>query len=238
MITVSFEKLSLQPGDRILDIGCGAGRHVCACARNKGVRVWGVDRCESDLSKAKENLHFEKCYGVSHGIWQLLSGDINHLPFPNEFFDLVICSEVLEHIPNDHCAMTEIIRVLKPNKHLVVSVPRFWPERICWMLSKQYCNTPGGHIRIYHQKQLTKHLETLGVKKWYHHYAHGLHSMYWWIKCFVGPEKEQNIWVKCYHDFLVWDMVHKSQWVRLIEKLLNPLMGKSLVIYCQKTDQG
>lgn len=234
MITVAFNKLTLQPGDNILDIGCGAGRHVCACARHEGVKVWGVDRCESDLSKATENLHFEKSYGVSHGIWQLLIGDINDLPFPNNYFDLVICSEVLEHIPNDTSAMTEIIRVLKTNKQLVVSVPRFAPECICWALSKKYRNTPGGHLRIYRQKKIIDQLEALGVKKWYHHYAHSLHSMYWWLKCLVGPDQDQHICVKCYHDFLVWDMVHKSPWVRLIEKLLNPLMGKSLVIYFQK----
>ncbi|MBF0449313.1 MAG: methyltransferase domain-containing protein [Candidatus Magnetomorum sp.] len=238
MITVSFQKIALHPGDRVLDIGCGAGRHVCACTRKKDVQVWGVDRCEKDLLKARENLNFERCYGVSHGIWQLLSGDIKHLPFPDEFFDLVICSEVLEHIHDDHIAMKEIIRVLKKNKHLVVSVPRYTPERICWALSEDYRSTPGGHIRIYRHYQIIQRLESLGVKKWGLHYAHALHSMYWWLKCWVGPNQDQNIWVKSYHDFLVWDMIHKSRWVRLFEKLLNPFVGKSLVIYFQKTDQG
>ncbi|KPA12236.1 Methyltransferase type 11 [Candidatus Magnetomorum sp. HK-1] len=238
MITVSLKKLSLKPGDRILDIGCGAGRHVCACTRKKDVLVWGVDRCKSDLLKARENLNFEKSYGVSHGIWKLLSGDINHLPFPDDFFDVVICSEVLEHIHDDKIAMKEIIRVLKNNKHLVVSVPAYFPERICWALSKEYCNTPGGHIRIYRQNQIIKRLESFGVKKWDTHHAHALHSFYWWLKCLVGPDKDDNLWVRYYHTFLVWDMVHKSRWVRLIEILLNPIVGKSLVMYFKKTDQG
>jgi ubiquinone/menaquinone biosynthesis C-methylase UbiE len=234
MITVSLDKLSLQPGYRILDIGCGAGRHVCACARNSGIQVWGVDQCKADLMKAKENLLFEKAYGVSHGVWQLLSGDILHLPFSDNFFDLVICSEVLEHINDDTAAMKEIIRVLKNKKNLVVSVPRNGPERICWALSKEYQNTPGGHLRIYNQTQLIHRLESLGLKQWDSHHAHGLHAIFWWLKCFVGLSRDQHFCVKYYHDFLVWDMIHKSRWVRLIENILNPFIGKSLVLYFQK----
>jgi SAM-dependent methyltransferase len=234
MITVSLKKLSLQSGDRILDIGCGAGRHVCACSRNAGIRVWGVDQCHADLIKARENLNFEKAYGVSLGVWQLLSGDILHLPFPDNFFDLVICSEVLEHIIDDTAAMKEIIRVLKNNKNLVVSVPRNGPERICWALSNEYQNTPGGHVRIYRQNQLILRLESLGVKKWDSHHAHALHSILWWMKCLVGLSKDNHICVRYYHDFLVWDMIHKSRWVRLIENMLNPFIGKSLVLYFQK----
>ena len=234
MITVSFNKLSLKPGDRILDIGCGAGRHVCACTRYEGVQVWGVDQCQADLEKARDNLNFEKAYGVSHGAWQLLSGDILHLPFSDQFFDLVICSEVLEHIIDDTSAMREMIRVLKNKKNLVVSVPRNGPEHICWALSKEYQNTPGGHVRIYNQSQLIQRLENLGVQKWDMHHAHGLHSILWWLKCLVGLSRDEHICVKYYHDFLVWDMIHKSRWVRLIEKLLNPFIGKSLVLYFQK----
>jgi ubiquinone/menaquinone biosynthesis C-methylase UbiE len=234
MITVSFNKLSLKPGDRILDIGCGAGRHVCACTRYEGVQVWGVDQCQTDLIKARENLNFEKAYGVSHGYWQLLSGDILHLPFSDNFFDLVICSEVLEHINDDTSAMKEIIRVLKHKKNLVVSVPRNGPEHICWALSKEYSNTPGGHVRIYKRSQLIQRLENLGIKYWDKHHAHSLHSILWWLKCLVGLSRDNHIYVKCYHDFLIWDMIHKSRWVRLIENLLNPFIGKSLVLYFQK----
>jgi ubiquinone/menaquinone biosynthesis C-methylase UbiE len=234
MITVSLKKLALKPGSRVLDIGCGAGRHVCACSRISDVQVWGVDQCRADLIKAKENLNFEKAYGVTHGVSQLLSGDILHLPFPDNFFDLVICSEVLEHIIDDTSAMKEIIRVLKNKKNLVVSVPRFGPERICWALSTDYQNTPGGHVRIYKQAQLIQRLESLGVKKWSAHHAHALHAIFWWLKCLVGLSNDKHICVKYYHDFLVWDMVHKSRWIRLIENLLNPFIGKSIVLYFQK----
>jgi len=234
MITVSLKKISLKPGNRVLDIGCGTGRHVCACSRNKAVQVWGVDQCYADLIKARDNLKFEKAYGVSQGSWQLLSGNILDLPFPDNCFDLVICSEVLEHIYDDTTAMKEIIRVLKKGKNLVVSVPRSVPERICWALSKAYQNSPGGHVRIYQQNHLIQRLESLGVKKWDLHHAHALHSFYWWLKCLFGLDNDQQVCVKSYHDFLVWDMVHKSPWVRCIENILNPLAGKSLVIYFKK----
>ncbi|GIS76403.1 MAG: hypothetical protein CM1200mP12_21220 [Gammaproteobacteria bacterium] len=53
-------------------------------------------------------------------------------------------------------AVSEIVRVLKPGGVLAVSVPRFIPELICWKLSSEYSKTPGGHVRIFRQKNLKK----------------------------------------------------------------------------------
>ena len=56
--------------------------------------------------------------------------------------------EVLEHII-DYQSAVEINRILKPQGKLAVSVPKFFPEWICWKLSLDYRNTPGGHVRIF-----------------------------------------------------------------------------------------
>ena len=69
---------------------------------------------------------------------------------------------MLEHIPDHNTAVKEIIRVLKPGKSLVVSVPRYLPERICWALSEAYHNEKGGHIRIYRKNELIGLLEAQG----------------------------------------------------------------------------
>ena len=61
--------------------------------------------------------------------------DINRLPFADASFDCVICSEVLEHIPEHEKALKELVRILKPQGTLVVSVPRYFSERICWFIS-------------------------------------------------------------------------------------------------------
>jgi len=168
------------------------------------------------------------------GSWNLMAADILALPFYDHGFDLVICSEVLEHVPDHQAAVKEILRVLKPGCNLVVSVPRCWPEKICWALSTQYCHTKGGHIRIYTFKELEKMIRTEGASKWGSHFAHALHTPFWWLKCLVGPDRQNVALVNLYHRFLTWDLMQKPAFTRLLEKLLNPLMGKSLVVYFKK----
>jgi SAM-dependent methyltransferase len=160
------------------------------------------------------------------------------LPFADQAFDLVICSEVLEHIPEEKKAIHEIIRVLKPGELLVVSVPRFFPEKVCWALSKSYRNEPGGHIRVYKKQQLIQRLEDAGLTCIDTHYAHALHSPYWWLKCIVGLHNEQSWLVRTYHTFLVWDIAKRPWLTRILEKLLNPFVAKSCVLYLQKAGNG
>jgi ubiquinone/menaquinone biosynthesis C-methylase UbiE len=233
--SVEFHRLDLEPGDRILDVGCGSGRHLAWVYEHLQVSAIGVDRCLEDLRLARSKLQWQKEMGAHEGgAWEIAAADITRLPFRDGFFDLVICAEVLEHIRKQSAAMNEIIRVLKPGKNLVVSVPRHFPERICWALDPAYHQTPGGHVRIYRQQNLVCLLEARGVRKWLHRFAHSLHSPFWWLKCWVGPQREDSRTVNLFHRFLVWDIMHKPRLTRIIERLLNPLLGKSLVIYFKK----
>jgi len=237
VITVDFKKFDIIAGYRILDIGCGSGRHTCAAYRFKNVVAIGADLNHAELVEAKERLKFHDQLGENGGgIWGLTMADVSALPFEDHFFDLVICSEVLEHIPEDQSAARELTRVLKPGHNLVISVPRFWPERICWALSSEYTNSDNGHIRIYRKKKLIALLENCGAKPWALHYAHSLHTPYWWLKCLVGPKRDDSNLVNLYQRFLNWDII-KQRWItRFLDNLFNPLLGKSLVVYFHKED--
>jgi len=235
MITVDFSRLNVKPGSRILDIGCGSGRHTCEAYRLKDVCVTGADLNPRDLRDARRRLNFHDELGEhGGGSWNLSAADVTRLPFADACFDLVICSEVLEHIPDHHKAMQEIIRVLKPDNPLVVSVPRYLPERICWALSDEYFNANQGHVRIYRKNDLIRRLERAGTRFLDHHYAHSIHSPYWWLKCLVGPTRNDSTAVNLYHRLLVWDMMAKPWVTRLLDRLLNPWLGKSLVLYFRK----
>ena len=235
MITVDFGRLRIRPGFRILDIGCGTGRHACEAFRFENVFVVGADVNIDDVREAKKRLIFHERVGEhGSGTWAVSASDINFLPFRENVFDLVICSEVLEHVPDQVRAAGEIIRVLKPGRTLAVSVPRYLPERICWALSKDYGNADRGHIRIYKKKALIGLLENAGVKKRAVHSAHGFHAFYWWLKCFVGPTREDSAPVNLFHRFLVWDMMKRPRITRFLESLLNVILGKSLVVYFNK----
>ena len=235
MITVNFKRLDIRPGFRILDIGCGSGRHACGAYQCRDITIIGSDLNMEDLNQARERLLFHDKLGEhGGGNWALTAADITCLPFKNECFDLVICSEVLEHIPDEQQAVGELVRVLKSGCNLVVSVPRFWPERLYWTLSKDYASSNQGHIRIYKSKGLTRLLESHGLEKWALHHAHSLHTPYWMLKCLAGPTRSDSTVVNLYHRFLTWDIMQQPRLTRWLDRLLNPVMGKSVVLYLRK----
>ena len=99
MLTVDFSWLPLAAGERLLDVGCGEGRHSLAAYLTPGVSVVGLDLSAKDLSTAKGRIDDMAPYDPKGSI-QFCRGDATRLPFPDHAFDRVICSEVLEHIPN------------------------------------------------------------------------------------------------------------------------------------------
>lgn len=161
-------------------------------------------------------------------------GDATAMPFADGAFDRVIAAEVLEHIPGDQRAIREITRVLRPGGVAAVTVPAWLPERICWSLSDDYHNVPGGHVRIYTRAELEAKLRAAGLTVGAHHHAHGLHSPYWWLKCAVGVHDDDHPLASAYHRLLVWDIMKRPALTRLAERALDPLIGKSLVIYAEK----
>ena len=66
----------------------------------------------------------------------------------------------------------------------------------------------------------------------------GLHSPYWWLKCAVGVHNDKHRLTSAYHRVLVWDIMRKPAVTRLAEQALNPLIGKSLVVYAVKAEPG
>jgi len=243
VITVDFNRLSIPSGKgkphyRILDVGCGSGRHACAAYRLENVSVTGTDLCFSDVAEAANRLRFHDQVGEhGSGVWCVNVADIKALPFKDAFFDLVICSEVLEHLQDHKRAVRETVRVLRPGGDLVVSVPRYFPERICWALSPTYRHTPGGHVRIYRRAYLIRLLEKAGTSFHSIHHAHSLHTPYWWLKCLLGPHRENLLPVKLYHRFLTWDIMKRPPWTGFFDRLLNPVLGKSVVVYLKKTGE-
>ena len=116
-----------------------------------------------------------------------------------------------------------------------ITVPSFLPERVCWALSTEYHEVPGGHVRIYTRVELQAKLARAGLTALWHHHAHGLHSPYWWLKCAVGVHNDKHRLTSAYHRMLVWDIMRGPAVTRLAEQALNPLIGKSLVVYAVKT---
>lgn len=238
MLTVDFQRLGLQPGDRVIDMGCGAGRHAFEMYR-RGADVIAFDQDADELSAVSDLFAAMRSAGeVPDGAEaDTKQGDALSLPFADEEFDRVVASEVLEHIAQDEEAIAELVRVLRPGGTMAVTVPRWLPEKICWALSDQYHQVEGGHVRIYTRDELVAKLERAGMLFEGKGHAHGLHAPYWWLKCAVGVDNDQNRLVKAYHQVLVWDIMGTPHWstlTRAAERALNPLVGKSMVLYLRK----
>jgi SAM-dependent methyltransferase len=233
LLTVDIDRLGVRPRARLLDLGSGPGRHAFEAYR-RGAHVVCADLLLDDLRRAVATLTAmgeagEAPPGAAFGAAR---ADALALPFPDGSFDHVIASEVLEHIPDDARAMREIARVLRPGGTAAVTVPRCLPERVCWALSDRYHDRPGGHVRIYRGHELRARLHAAGLRVTGSDHVHALHAPYWWLRCAVGPDDDQAWPVRQYHRFLVWDIVRRPRAVRLAERALDPLIGKSLVVYC------
>lgn len=235
MLTINYKLLNFNDDDKLLDVGCGEGRHVIHACLEHNILGVGVDLSLRDLSIAHERFMPFSEYN-SRSQFSLQQTDATKLPFADHSFDKVICSEVLEHIENYVGVLQEIKRVLKPNGVLAISVPRAWPEKICWTLSAAYHQVEGGHIRIFHAKQLRDEIRDLGFEFTHRYWAHALHSPFWWLKCLLWKSQDESRLIKLYHRFLVWDLMQKPWITQTLEKLLNPLLGKSVVMHFRKTE--
>jgi SAM-dependent methyltransferase len=236
LLTVDYDLLDLRPGMTVLDLGCGEGRHAFEAYR-RGASVVAVDWGVSEVGTTKRWLGAIADAGEAPepARYEVVRGDLLALPFPDASVDRVIASEVLEHIPDDATAMAEIVRVLRPGGRVAVTVPRYGPERICWALSDEYHANEGGHIRIYRADVLRTRLAAAGLEPGGSHHAHALHAPFWWLKCAVGVERDAAA-VRAYHRLLVWDLTTRPWLTRTVERVLNPLFGKSLVVYADKPD--
>jgi len=233
VLTVDFEQFPVEPGERVLDMGCGGGRHAFALYR-RGARVVALDLDAAELKDVAGMFAALQPEVPDTASAQAVRGSAYELPFADASFDKIIAAEVLEHLPEDSRAMRELARVLKPGGSIAVTVPRWGPEKVCWALSDDYHANEGGHIRIYRGDQLRERLEQAGLEPVGRHHAHALHAPYWWLKCAVGVEKNEHPLVTGYHRLLVWDMMRAPRLTRIAERLLNPVIGKSLVVYLRK----
>jgi SAM-dependent methyltransferase len=237
LLTVDFDRLGLRAGDRLLDLGCGGGRHAFE-AHRRGAHTVAFDRNGGDTKDAAAMLAAMRLAGEAPvgTLGSAVNGDALSLPFADASFDRVIASEVLEHVPDDVAALAELGRVLRPGGTLAVTVPRWFPERICWALAEEYHapHVADGHVRIYRRTRLAWLVTTSGLRPIGSHHAHALHSPYWWLKCAAGLDRPDRWPVRAYHGLLVWDITKKPLLTRVIDRALNPLLGKSLVLYAEK----
>ena len=234
MLTVDFNVLGVKAGDYLLDIGCGEGRHSFEACKWDGCRVWAVDICRDSLRKTKYMLDCMDARKELGGTWNVALGDAMSLPFKDGSFDKIICSEVLEHLMDDAQGVRELVRVLKDQGAIAVTIPTYLTEAVYWKLSWDYCHHPGGHVRKYKAPELVTLLRRNRLQVYAIRFEHALHSIYWLLRCIFGLKNETARIPALWYTILDWDIRYQSRLVHLLEDVCNYIFPKSIIIYARK----
>lgn len=127
---VPFLKPYLKPGMKILDVGCGPGSITLDVASNyaPGSHVTGIDQGQGAVEAATASAKEQGITNVEFAV-----GNVHHLQFPDDTFDLVYAHQVIQYVPEIPRAMKELLRVTKPGGHIAIkeadfSAFVFYPE--------------------------------------------------------------------------------------------------------------
>ncbi|MBI3994304.1 MAG: methyltransferase domain-containing protein [Candidatus Lambdaproteobacteria bacterium] len=250
MLTIDFERFRVAPWMTALDIGCGRGRHSLEYLR-RGCRTVAMDLAPDDLrysryllaSMVRDARAGAAADAPAPGAsldrsasappaFLVLRADALRLPFGTERFDRVICSEVLEHVPDPRRAIAELGRVLRPGGLMAASVPTPFTEWAFRFASDDYFNTPGGHVRIFTARRLFDLLESEGLRVVDLHFEHAFHSLYWWVRGVCGLHDEAHPAIR--HFRMVLTHVMFSRPLSRVEGWCNHVFPKSMVFYARK----
>lgn len=146
--SLDFIKPHVKEG-KVLDVGCGDGFLL---SKILGGEKYGIDISEKRVKQASQ---FAK---------EVKQASIYNIPYPDKFFDVVICTEVLEHIPNVEKGMYEVRRVLKDEGKLLATVPYKSPLNfiVCPRCSMKV--SIDGHLHVFDKVYLRSLLERCGFK--------------------------------------------------------------------------
>lgn len=153
--------LDIGADDRVIDLGCGTGRHVLELSRIPS-NIIGADISRTDIRAARYLLEIMRRRNEVRARVHWLQTAGERLPFKDAAFDRVICTETLEHVDDDSVLARELARVLRPGGILAISVPDEFSEKMFWKLSKNYRTHAGGHVRIYRRPQIVALLRDAG----------------------------------------------------------------------------
>lgn len=228
VLTVDFALLDLRAGQRLLDLGCGQGRHALVASQRVACQVAAVD--QMDLSWPRKVFRLVRNVEGLPGDVSFLRGDALRLPFRARAFERVVCAEVLEHVASAEAATAELARMLAPGGRLAVTVPTAGPEYLYRRVQPRWVAL-SGHVRVFRLPDLFALLRGAGLQVYALRFKHGLHTPYWLLRCL----DERAFPTRAYGKLLEWLIWRRSPTWERIESLGDYVCPKSVAVYAWKS---
>ena len=173
----------VDPGHTVIDVGCGDGGFINFCA-GQGAEVWFIDRDEAKLASTEARIKSSPARA-----YRAILSDCDPIPIPDDMGDLVICTEVLEHVADPVKFLGEVIRVARPGAQLLISVPDSRSEQFVSATAPPQCFQEPNHIRIYTDQAFAQLILDAGLEIESHQFNGCFWSMFWplsWMTCEPG----------------------------------------------------
>ena len=212
-ITSLLNRLLRHPV-KILDIGCGAGT-IALYLASKGNDVLGIDISKNAIVSANES---KKLIGLKNVTFKKM-----HFPdeTPEEKFDFIILTEVIEHLENDELALKKIFSLLKSNGMVLISTPSKNAPLYRLGIATEF-DIRVGHLRRYTIQELARKCEKTGFKILETKKTEGIIRNFLFLSPIAGR-------------FIRFIKFFVSDWITYIDELSLKLFGESnMFIVLQK----
>ncbi|MEZ5571610.1 MAG: class I SAM-dependent methyltransferase [Halioglobus sp.] len=221
----------VKPGMQVLDIGCGDGGYSNFCAKI-GTNITFVDILEDKVTALEKRLK-----NIAKGEVKGIVSKCDPIPLPDDYADLVISTEVLEHVREPAKFLREIVRVGKPNATYVLTVPDARGENLVkTVAAASYFQEPN-HIQIFTSDDFEKLVDDCGLEIIRHDYLSAFWSIFFLLKWATsGPNETltENVHPATIHWTQVWEEVLKHPTGDKIHDALNTALPRCQMIVARR----
>ena len=150
--------VKIHSSDTVIDVGCGDGGHIAFCAR-QGAEVIFVDRDEARLATTEAKIKASPAHA-----YRAILSDCDPIPLADGTGDVVICTEVMEHVADPRVFLAELVRIARPGGKLVITVPDARSEKLVGATAPEgYFQVPN-HVRVFAPGELEALLLEAGLQ--------------------------------------------------------------------------
>jgi ubiquinone/menaquinone biosynthesis C-methylase UbiE len=203
----------VKPGMNVVDIGCGDGGYANFCAR-MGANITFVDIQEGKVRALEERLK-----SIATGSVQGIVSECDPIPIPDGHADLIISTEVLEHVRNPAAFISEIVRVGSENATWVLTVPDARGENLVKNIAPQQYFEEPNHIQIFSSDDFEELVTNSGLEIVRHEYLAGFWAIFYLLK-----------WATAMPGETLTDNVQPATilWTQTWEEVLNHPRGEQM----------